>query len=88
MTDYFKHRKYFVYRHVAPNGKMYIGITGKSDPIYRWGAGGICYKKNVHFWSAIQKYGWDNFQHIIVAHGLSVDTACHLEEYLIKNMIR
>lgn len=84
MTDYFKHRKYFVYRHVAPNGKMYIGITGKSDPIYRWGTGGICYKKNVHFWRAIQKYGWDNFQHIIVAHGLSVDTACHLEEYLIK----
>ena len=84
MTDYFKDRKYFVYRHIAPNGKMYIGITSKSDPVYRWGAGGICYKKNVHFWNAIQKFGWENFQHIIVAHGLSVDTACHLEEYLIK----
>ena len=84
MTDYYKDRVYFVYRHVAPNGKMYIGITSKPEPTMRWGAGGRCYKKNTHFWNAIQKFGWENFQHIIVAHGLSVDTACHLEEYLIK----
>lgn len=84
MRDYYKDRKYFVYRHIAPNGKMYVGITSKSDPTRRWGNGGVCYKKNAHFWNAIQKFGWDNFQHIIVAHGLSVDTACRLEEYLIK----
>ena len=71
MRDYYIDRKYFVYRHVAPNGKMYIGITSKSDPTHRWGSGGVCYKKNAHFWNAIQKFGWDNFQHIIVAHGLS-----------------
>lgn len=84
MTDYFTNRRYFVYRHIAPNGKMYVGITSKSDPNCRWGSGGIHYKKNAHFWYAIQKFGWDNFQHVIVAHGLSVETACHLEEYLIK----
>lgn len=84
MTDYYQNRKYFVYRHVAPNGKMYVGITSKSNPIQRWGTNGIHYKNNKHFWNAIQKFGWDNFSHIIVAHGLSVDTACHLEEYLIK----
>lgn len=83
MNDYYKDKKYFVYRHVAPNGNMYIGITSKSTPEERWGRGGNGYKSNAHFWSAIQKYGWDNFEHIIVAHGLPVDTACRLESYLI-----
>ena len=84
MNDYYKYRKYFVYRHVAPNGKMYVGITSKSDPKERWGNAGSGYSSNPHFGSAIKKYGWDNFNHIIVVHGVSVDTACHLEEYLIK----
>lgn len=84
MTDYYKNRKYYVYRHVVPNGKMYIGITSKSEPQQRWGTGGIQYKKNLHFWRAIQKYGWDNIKHIVVAHGLSVTSACNLETYLIK----
>lgn len=84
MIDYYKNRKYFVYRHVAPNGKMYIGITSKANPQDRWMNDGSGYLSNLHFWNAIQKYGWENFQHIIVAHNLSVDTACHLEEYLIK----
>lgn len=83
MIDYYKDRKYFVYRHIAPNGKMYIGITSKSNPEQRWMTDGSGYSSNRHFWNAIQKYGWNNFKHIIVAHGLSVDTACHLEAYLI-----
>lgn len=83
MNDYYKYRKYFVYRHVAPNGKMYVGITSKSDPKERWGNAGSGYSSNPHFWSAIKKYGWNNFKHIIVVHGVDVDTACRLEEYLI-----
>ena len=85
MNDYYKNRKYFVYRHVAPNGKMYIGITSRSAPELRWGVGGKFYaKSNTHFWCAIQKYGWENIKHIIVAHGLGVVQACNLEAYLIK----
>ena len=84
MNDYYKDRRYFVYRHVAPNGKMYVGITSKLKPEERWGSGGSGYSENLHFWSAIKKYGWDNFKHIIVVHNVSVDTACHLEEYLIR----
>lgn len=84
MIDYYKNRKYFVYRHVAPNGKMYIGITSKANPQDRWMHDGSGYLSNLHFWNAIQKYGWSNFKHIIVAHGLSVNSACHLEQYLIK----
>lgn len=84
MSDYYINRKYFVYRHVAPNGKMYVGITSKQNPRDRWGFNGSGYASNKHFWNAIQKYGWDNFEHIIVAHDLNVETACHLEEYLIN----
>ena len=84
MMDYYSDREYFVYRHVAPNGKMYVGITSQPEPSIRWGVGGRFYQRNLHFWNAIQKFGWDNFKHIIVAHGLSVDTACHLEKYLIN----
>lgn len=84
MSDYYSNKKYFVYRHIVPNGKMYIGITSKSSPELRWGVGGKAYSKsNKHFWYAIQKYGWDNIEHIVVAHSLTVDQACNLESYLI-----
>lgn len=85
MTDYYKGKQYFVYRHIVPDGKMYVGITSKSRPELRWGSGGKAYSKNnKHFWYAIQKYGWDNIQHIVVAHGLNVEQACRLEAYLIQ----
>lgn len=30
---------WLVYRHTSPSGKVYIGITSKSNPDYRWGRG-------------------------------------------------
>lgn len=39
---------------------------------------------NSHFTRAIEKYGWDNFQHIIVTRGLTEDEAKWLEVELIK----
>lgn len=74
--------KFLVYIHTAPNGKKYVGITSKSTHT-RWGAGGCCYKENKHFWNAIQKYGWDNIQHEIVATDLDIYAACKLEVDLI-----
>ena len=41
------------------------------------------YKRN-YFTNAINKYGWDNFQHIIIAKGLSEDEAKWLEMELIR----
>ena len=70
-----------VYMHVSPNGKRYIGITSKK-PEYRWN-NGRGYIKNQYFFDAIVKYGWENFQHIIIADGLSKDDACGLEKALI-----
>lgn len=72
---------YTVYKHTAPNGKVYIGITGQK-PEYRW-SNGNHYKQNKHFYRAIVKYGWENFKHEIVKDGLEKEEACDLEIELI-----
>lgn len=53
--------RYFIYIHTCPNGKKYIGVT-THKPEYRWN-NGKGYKRNEHFYQAIQKYGWDNIDH-------------------------
>lgn len=70
-----------VYCHVSPVGKIYVGIS--TAPYKRWNSG-KGYIKNHHFWNAIQKYGWDNFQHIILAEHLSAETAASYEINLIN----
>ena len=42
------------------------------------------YKTNKHFYNAIQKYGWDNFEHNILKTSLSKSEACKLERYYIS----
>ena len=56
---------YFVYKHICPNGKVYIGMTGK-DPEERW-RNGFGYESNKRFFKAIVKYGWDNIKHEILS---------------------
>lgn len=75
---------YNVYTHINTiNGKRYIGLT-KQKPENRWGRNGINYRnKCPHFWNAIQKYGWDSFEHKVLATNLSREEACQLEERLI-----
>lgn len=73
---------YKVYVHIAPNGKLYFGITHM--PVsHRWRKDGTGYRQSVLFWRVIQKYGWDNFQHIILMENLSEQVACECEKYLI-----
>lgn len=72
---------YCVYIHTSPNGKRYIGIT-KRTAEKRWG-GGLGYKRNNYFFSAIVKYGWDNFAHEIYAEKLSQKFAEEIEQSLI-----
>lgn len=72
---------YTVCKHTAPNGKAYIGITGRK-PEQRW-ANGNGYKNNPHFYSAIRKCTWKNFEHEIVGNGLTKQQACDLEIELI-----
>lgn len=78
-------REYSVYIHLNKiNHKMYIGLT-KQRPESRWGTNGINYKDRCpYFWQAIQKYGWDNFEHIVYANHLTKEEACEMEKELIK----
>lgn len=73
---------YCVYVHTSPSNKAYIGITSK-DIKERWGLNGSHYKKNKHFWNAIQKYGWDNFKHEVLFENLTKEKACKIEILLI-----
>lgn len=76
-------KKYYVYMHTCPNGKKYIGITGKQDINDRW-LNGYGYHTQIVFYRAIQKYGWDNIKHEILYSNLSESEAMELEENLIK----
>ena len=63
------------------NQKRYIGIS--KNPLKRW-CNGHGYYRNKHFHDAIVKYGWDNFDHVILRDGLSITEACEIERALIK----
>lgn len=64
------------------NNKVYIGQTKqKIENRWRHGEG---YKQCTAFYSAIQKYGWDNFEHIILETNLTLEQANQLEEYYIN----
>lgn len=77
--------KWLVYIHVNKlNNKKYVGITSRK-PSDRWGKNGNKYKSSPYFYNAIQKYGWDNFEHIILFTGLDEDVAKQKEKELIKS---
>lgn len=75
-------RKWCVYKHTSPSGKVYIGITS-NNPLIRWGKRGQNYKDNRYFNFAIQKYGWDSFTHEILYTDLVEEDAKSKEIELI-----
>lgn len=81
-------KKYIVYMHISPSQKKYIGITCRK-PSERWGKGTgyFSYSKkqfNKYFIRAIKKYGWDNFQHIILEKDLTEEEAREKEKFYIQ----
>lgn len=75
---------YTIYAHVnKQNGKMYIGQTKAEDLTRRW-TGGCGYKGCKYFYSAIQKYGWDGFDHVILQTGLTADEVNEYERAYIS----
>ena len=73
---------YYIYKHTAPNGKVYIGQTCQKLE-NRFGKNGYRYKGCTLFYNAIQKYGWDNIQHEILFEGLTQEEANKKEIELI-----
>ena len=75
---------YKVYMHINKiNNKKYIGIT-KQKCQNRWRKDGGGYQTQPKFYDAIQKYGWDNFEHIILFENLSAEEAGAKEQELIE----
>lgn len=70
-----------VYKHTAPNGKIYIGITCQ-DCEQRW-RNGNGYKTQF-FYKAIKKYGWENIKHEVLYHNLTKEQAEQKEIELIS----
>jgi len=76
-----------VYKHTNKiNGKCYIGITNQRFIRSRWGRNGHGYNQpgQKKFWAAIQKYGWDKFEHEVLEEGIETpELANEREKYYI-----
>lgn len=82
-----------VYVHINKiNGKVYVGRT-KRKPEDRYGMNGSCYLRRDKnsgkylqplFANAIKKYGWDKFEHDVVASNLTEKESRNFEKLLIK----
>lgn len=77
-------KKWCIYKHTNNiNKKVYIGQTCQ-QPEKRWGNGLSQYRHNKHFYSAIQKFGWDNFSHEILIENLKTqEEANYWESFYI-----
>lgn len=76
-------KKFVVYVHKNKiNGKMYFGLTSQRVQ-NRWRKDGKAYTGSPRFYTAIQHYGWDNFEHKILIHGLTEEQAKRWETKLI-----
>ena len=72
---------YSVYQHVTPDGLYYFGQT--NDIKRRWSGNGIRYK-GTSLYPYIEKYGWDNIQHIVLFRDQTKDNALWIEDFLIE----
>lgn len=70
-----------MYYHRFPDGKYYIGLTNQVPEI-RWGYNGWGYHKQPVY-EAIQKFGWNNIEHVVLRTNLSPEEAQRLETDLI-----
>ncbi len=75
---------YTIYAHInKKNKKKYIGLT-KQKLSSRW-ANGAGYKECPRFYNAICRYGWNNFNHIIIETGIKTkEEAEEKEKFYIQ----
>ena len=86
MAVFYADKKYFIYAHINKlNKKAYIGITCQTEAKYRWGKDGNHYKAHIKFQNAIKKYGWENFEHVILAENVLGQNIAQLEQKYIAD---
>ena len=78
MTDVNNYLVY-LYRNIV-NGKLYVGQT--HDIYKRCNESG--YKGSTYFYHAIQKYGFERFEQIILKENLNSEEADYWEKFYIK----
>ena len=71
---------YVVYQHVTPDGLYYFGQTQNVER--RWKGNGINYKRT-SLQPYIEKFGWENIQHIILFRDQTKEDALWIEDFLI-----
>ena len=72
---------YSVYQHVTPDNMYYFGAT--SNIKRRWSRNGAEYKGTT-LQPYIEKYGWDNIQHIVLFREQTRENALWIEDFLIE----
>ena len=71
---------YSVYQHVTPDGMYYFGQTQNVEK--RWSNNGAGYKGTA-LQPYIEKYGWENIQHIVLFRDQTKEDALWIEDFLI-----
>lgn len=71
---------YSVYDHITPDGMHYYGTTKNIKR--RWRNNGAGYK-GTSLYPYIEKFGWDNIQHILLFENQSKEDALSIEDSLI-----
>ena len=72
---------YSVYQHVTPDNMYYFGTT--SNIKQRWSGNGAGYK-GTSLQPYIEKFGWDNIQHIVLFREQTKENALWIENFLIE----
>ena len=73
-------KKYVVYEHITPDGMYYFGQTQNVER--RWSNNGAEYKRTA-LQPYIEKYGWENIQHIVLFRDQTKEDALWIEDFLI-----
>ena len=71
---------YSVYQHVTPDNMYYFGATQNVER--RWRNNGAEYKRTA-LQPYIEKFGWDNIQHIVLFKNQTKENALWIEDFLI-----
>ena len=74
-------RNYWVYTHTTPDGMVYTGMSQFETTNLRWVKSH--YRPHTTFGREIEKWGWDNISHDVIATNLTHDEALRMEGEMI-----